>query len=86
MKADSARRFFLDLDDLGNVILSAPKRTEFDEREKWQHGSSDILTDRTPEAMAKSHSLHVGFKGAIEMGGRLFFITIQSVAKEGIES
>lgn len=85
MKADNARRFFLDLDDRGNVILSAPKRTEFDDREKWQHGASNVAPPEGQDMRAVFRVLS-GFSAAIELGGRVFFVNIKSVPKEGIES
>lgn len=82
----NARRYFLDLNTEGEVILSAPPRTSFESQGgfPWQSGKTAI---EPPPGfnMENSRTILGGFRGCIELEGRLFFVSIQSVPVERIE-
>lgn len=67
----NARRFFLDIDEDGTVVLSAPKRTAFDGRHDFpdQQGSSNVGEG------------NVGFYGKINFADRLFTVKVESQPK-----
>lgn len=69
----NSRRFFLDVDEDGNIILSAPGRTAFEDRRDFPvvHGSS--ADDE-------------GFFGHVEFAGRLYQIRVKSSPKDAIIS
>jgi hypothetical protein len=83
--AGNATRLWVDVDERGNIIITRPKRTEFDGRNPNEHGCSDIAGDalKVSRLTAMSGGL-AGFSCTLELHGRLFFLNIQSIPTEQV--
>lgn len=75
MSKKNSRRFFLDFQEDGSVMITAPKRTEFDDRFDYPK-----LVGQS--AVEGGGAISTGFNQALEFDDRIFMISIRSVPNE----
>jgi hypothetical protein len=79
MSKKNSRRFFLDFQEDGSVMITAPNRTGFDDRFDYPKlfGQS---------AVEGGGAISTGFHQSLEFAKRIFMISIRSVPDEKAET